>query len=204
MAILSHVIEVAMRDWGFPLSRNVVKLVRRPVIRNERKRRLEGDEEQRLLDGCDSGKIAFMKTLLIVAIETGMRRSEILGLKWNDVSHNRRVITLEMTKNGSGREVPMSQRAFDALSWWKENAPVDEATIFPIAPGSFEQVWRRLLKRANIIGLRFHDLRHEGVSRLFERGLNVIEVSSISGHKELRMLKRYTHLSADNLVARLC
>ncbi|MDF0697477.1 site-specific integrase [Rhizobium sp. MC63] len=203
LAILSHVIEVAIRDWAYPLSRNVVKLVRRPIIRNERKRRLEGDEEQRLLDGCDGGKIAFMKTLLIVAIETGMRRSEILGLKWNDVSHNRRVITLEMTKNGSGREVPMTQRAFDALSWWKENAPVDEATIFPIAPGSFEQVWRRLLKRANIVGLRFHDLRHEGVSRLFERGLNVIEVSSISGHKELRMLKRYTHLSADNLVARL-
>lgn len=203
MAILSHVIEVAMRDWGFPLSRNVVKLVRRPIIRNERKRRLEGDEEQRLLDGCDGGKIAFMKTLLIVAIETGMRRGEILGLKWNDISHNRRVITLELTKNGSGREVPMSQRAFDALSWWKENAPVDEATIFPIAPGSFEQVWRRLLKRTQIAGLRFHDLRHEGVSRLFERGLNVIEVSSISGHRELRTLKRYTHLSADNLVARL-
>ncbi|MBY3088303.1 site-specific integrase [Rhizobium laguerreae] len=203
LAILSHVIEVAIRDWGYPFSRNVVKLVRRPIIRNERKRRLEGDEEQRLLDGCDSGKIAFMKTLLVVAIETGMRRSEILGLKWNDISHNRRVITLEMTKNGSGREVPMTQRAFDALSWWKEKAPVDEATIFPIAPGSLEQVWRRLLKRANIVGLRFHDLRHEGVSRLFERGLNVIEVSSISGHKELRMLKRYTHLSADNLVARL-
>lgn len=203
MAILSHVIEVAMRDWGFPLSRNVVKLVRRPIIRNERKRRLEGDEEQRLLEGCDSGKIAFMRTLLIIAIETGMRRSEILGLTWSDISHNRRVITLEMTKNGSGREVPMTQRAFDAFSRWKENAPVDEAKIFPITPGSFEQVWRRLLKRANITGLRFHDLRHEGVSRLFERGLNVIEVSTISGHKELRMLRRYSHLSADNLVSRL-
>ncbi|MGR9144839.1 site-specific integrase [Rhizobium leguminosarum] len=203
MAILSHVIEVAMRDWGFPLSRNVVKLVRRPVIRNERKRRLQGDEEQRLLDGCDSGKIAFMKTLLIVAIETGMRRSEILGLKWNDISHNRRVITLDMTKNGSSREVPMSQRAFDALCSWKTGAPEDESMIFPIAPGSFEQVWRRLLKRANVTGLRFHDLRHEGVSRLFERGLNVIEVSTISGHKELRMLRRYSHLSADNLVSRL-
>lgn len=155
-----------MRDWGFPLSRNVVKLVRRPIIRNERKRRLEGDEEQRLLNGCATGKIAFMQTLLIVAIETGMRRGEILGLKWNDISHNRRVITLDMTKNGSGREVPMSQRAFNALCSWKTVAPVDEATIFPIAAGSFEQVWRRLLKRAQIAGLRFHDLRHEGVSRL--------------------------------------
>jgi integrase len=83
--------------------------VRRPVIRNERKRRLEGNnEEQRLLAACDGGKIPFFKTLLIVAIETGMRGGEILGLRWSDISHNRRVITLAMTKNGSGREAPVS------------------------------------------------------------------------------------------------
>lgn len=69
--------------------------------------------------------------------------------------------------------------------------------------GTLEQAWRRLLTRSGVAALRFHDLRHEGVSRLFERGLNVIEVSAVSGHKELRMLKRYTHLSADDLVARL-
>lgn len=203
LAILSHVLEVAIRDWGLPLARNVVKLVRRPVIRNERSRRLTGDEELRLIEGCDAGKVAFFKTIVILAIETGMRRGEILGLKWNDISHNRRVITLTVTKNGSGREVPLSQRAFDALSAWKAQTAVDAPSVFPMTPGALEQTWRRLLVRSGITALRFHDLRHEGVSRLFERGLNVIEVSSISGHKELRMLKRYTHLSADDLVARL-
>lgn len=203
LAILSHVLEVAIRDWGLPLARNVVKLVRRPMIRNERSRRLTGDEEQRLLDGCDAGQIPYFKTLLILAIETGMRRGEILGLRWSDISHNRRVITLTMTKNGSGREVPLSQLAFDALMDWKSRAGVDQATVFPMTPGALEQAWRRLLIRTGIKSLRFHDLRHEGVSRLFERGLNIVEVSSISGHKELRMLKRYTHLSADDLVARL-
>lgn len=203
LAILSHVLEVAIRDWGLPLARNVVKLVRRPVIRNERSRRLTGDEEQRLLDGCDAGKVAFFKTIVILAIETGMRRGEILGLNWSDISHNRRVISLTMTKNGSGREVPLSQRAFDALMDWKSCADVDQSTVFPMTAGALEQAWRRLLIRSGIKVLRFHDLRHEGVSRLFERGLNMIEVSSISGHKELRMLKRYTHLSADDLVARL-
>lgn len=203
LAILSHVLEVAIRDWGLPLARNVVKLVRRPVIRNGRSRRLTGDEEQRLLDGCDAGKVAFFKTIVILAIESGMRRSEILGLRWSDISHNRRVITLTMTKNGSGREVPLSQRAFDALMDWKSRADVDQSTVFPMTPGALEQAWRRLLIRSGIKALRFHDLRHEGVSRLFERGLNMIEVSSISGHKELRMLKRYTHLSADDLVGRL-
>ena len=107
-----------------------------------------------------------------------------------------------MTKNGSGREVPLSQRAFDALMDWKSRADVDRSTVFPMTAGALEQAWRRLLIRSGIKALRFHDLRHEGVSRLFERGLNMIEVSSISGHKELRMLKRYTHLSADDLVAR--
>ncbi len=203
LAILSHVLEVAIRDWGLPLAKNVVKLVRRPVIRNERSRRLTGDEEQRLLDGCDGGQTPYLKTLLILAIETGMRRGELLGLRWSDISHNRRVITLAMTKNGSGREVPLSQRAFDALMDWKSRADVDQSTIFPMTAGALEQAWRRLLARSNVKELRFHDLRHEGVSRLFERGLNMIEVSSISGHKELRMLKRYTHLSADDLVARL-
>jgi integrase len=203
LAIISHVLEVAIRDWGLPLSKNVVKLVRRPGIQNERSRRLTGDEEELLLAGCDAGQIPHLRTLLIVAIETGMRRGELLGLTWSNFSHNRRVITLALTKNGSGRDVPLSQRAFDALIDWKSRAEVDKSTIFPMSPGALEQAWRRLLTRSGVKALRFHDLRHEGVSRLFERGLNVIEVSSISGHKELRMLKRYTHLSADDLVARL-
>jgi len=108
-----------------------------------------------------------------------------------------------MTKNGSGREVPLSPRAFEALMEWKSRSEVDQPTVFLMSPGALEQAWRRLLIRVNITGLRFHDLRHEGVNRLFERGLNVIKVSSISGQKELRMLKRYTHLSADDLVAKL-
>ena len=203
LAILSHVLEVAIRDWGLPLAKNVVKLVRRPVIRNERSRRLTGDEERRLLDGCAGGKIPYFRTLIILAIETGMRRGELLGLNWSDVSHNRRVISLALTKNGTSREVPLSQRAFDALMDWKSRASVDQSIVFPMKAGSLEQAWYRLLARVGITGLRFHDLRHEGVSRLFERGLNVIEVSSISGHKEMRMLKRYTHLAADDLVARL-
>lgn len=203
LAILSHVVEVAIRDWGLPLNRNVVKMIRRPAIRNERSRRLADDEEERLLAGCDAGKIPCFKTLLIVAIETGMRRGELLGLRWSDISHNRRVATLHMTKNGEGREVPFSQRAYQALADWKSNALVDGSTIFPLSAGSLEQAWRRLLVRVSIADLRFHDLRHEAVSRLFERGLNVMEVSSISGHKELRMLRRYSHLRAEDLVNRL-
>jgi integrase len=203
LAIMSHVIEVSIRDWGLPLSKNVVKLIRRPVIRNERSRRLSTGEEQSLIDACDEGKIPFLKHLVIVAIETGMRRGELLGMRWSDVSHNRRVISLAMTKNGTSREVPLSQRAHDALCEWRMQCEEQTGQVFPMKTGTFNQAWRRIVSRARVDSLHFHDLRHEGISRLFEKGLNVMEVSTISGHKELRMLRRYTHLSADDLVAKL-
>ena len=88
--------------------------------------------------------------LLILAIETGMRRGEILGLRWSDISHNRRVITLTLSKDGSGREVPLSQRAFDALMDWKERASVDQSTVFPMTSEALEQGWRRLLVRQSV------------------------------------------------------
>ena len=203
LAILSHVLDVAMRDWGYPLAQNVVKMVRRPTINNSRSRRLPPSEEQCLLDACDDGKVECFRTLIILAIETGMRRGEILGLKWTDISHNRRVISLAMTKNGTSREVPLSQRAYEALMTLKQCETVDQSMPFAMTTSAFEQTWRRVLKRAGVRDLKFHDLRHEAVSRFFELGLNIIEVSTISGHKELSMLKRYTHLNADSLVSRL-
>lgn len=157
----------------------------------------------RILDACDDGKVECFRTLVVLAIETGMRRGEILGLKWTDISHNRRVISLALTKNGSSREVPLSQRAYNALMALKQSETVDQSTPFAMTASAFEQTWRRVLKRANVRDLKFHDLRHEAVSRFFELGLNIIEVSTISGHKELSMLKRYTHLNAENLVSRL-
>ena len=132
-----------------------------------------------------------------------MHRGELLGLRWDDVSHNRRVISLALTKNGSSREVPLSPRAFAELEQWRALSNPDMPKVFPFTTGAFEQAWKRLLVREGITGATFHDLRHEAVSRFFERGLNVVEVSTISGHRELRILKRYAHLSADDLVARL-
>lgn len=203
LAILSHVLDVAMRDWGYPLAQNVVKMIRRPVINNARSRRLSASEEIRILEACDEGRIECFRTLIILAIETGMRRGELLGLQWSDISHNRRVVSLAMTKNGTSREVPLSNKAFNALVELKASAEPEQSLVFPMSVSAFEQTWKRIIKRTTIKDLKFHDLRHEAVSRFFELGLNVMEVSTISGHKELSMLKRYTHLSADALVGRL-
>ena len=200
---LSHAIEIALREWGLWLPRNPVKMVRRPSVPNGRKRRLEEGEEERLLAACDSGRTALMRPLLILAVETGMRRGELLGLCWADVDLNKRVAHLELTKNGDFRDVPLSRRATETL---RALSAVDHARsnrVLPISGNAVRLAFERLRVRADMADFHFHDLRHEAITRLFERGLNIAEVSAISGHKELRMLQRYTHLRAVDLVGRL-
>ena len=105
-----------------------------------------------------------------------------------------------MTKNGSSRNVPLS---LDAISILNDLARSFDGRVFPISNTSLRGLWNRACRRAGITDLHFHDLRHEATSRFFEKGLNVMEVSAITGHKDLRMLKRYTHLRAEDLVGRL-
>ncbi len=175
---VSHAIEIATREWGLWLPRNPVKLVRRPQVPRGRTRRLKAGEEARLLAACDSGRTPLMKPLIILAIETAMRRGEMLDLQWQHVDLVRCVAHLPLTKNGDSRDIPLSRRAVAILKG-------------------------ALRVRAEMDDFHFHDLRHEAVSRLFEKGLNIAEVSAISGHKELKMLQRYTHLRAEDLVSRL-
>ena len=203
LALISHDLEIARREWGFPLSTNAVKQVRRPTIANARSRRLVGTEEQRLVDGCDEGRTPCFKSLIIVAVETAMRRGELLSLRWCDVDLDRRVAHLALTKNGNARDVPLSSRAVSAILTLRTERCLPTKPLFPLRAGSLEQTWMRLRERVGIEDLRFHDLRHEPVTRLFERGLGITEVGAISGHKELRMLSRYTHLRAADLAERL-
>ncbi len=129
-----------------------------------------------------------------------MRRGELLKLKWEDIDLEKQVAHLEMTKNGSKRDVPLSKRAKEILSGMPHCI---NGRVFPLTEDSVKGLWSRLSKRTGIYDLRFHDLRHEATSRLFEKGLNIMEVSAITGHKDLRMLKRYTHLRAEDLAKKL-
>ena len=104
-----------------------------------------------------------------------------------------------MTKNGSSRWVPLSDEAIAKLS----EAPKDSERPFPVTDVAFRQAWDRLRHRADITDLTFHGLRHEAISRFFEMGLSVPEVAVISGHKDARMLFRYTHLRAENIIVKL-
>jgi integrase len=201
--LISHAIDVARREWGVHLGENPVKLVKRPTAPKGRTRRLRETEEERLLAAADRSRCRYLRPLIVLAVETGMRRGEILALDWKHVDLERRVAHLPTSKNGWGRDVPLSARAADTLRALAARRDLNVDRVLPISANAVRLAWERLRQRAGISDLHFHDLRHEAISRLFERGLNVVEVATISGHRELRMLSRYVHLRAADLVERL-
>ena len=133
------------------------------------------------------------------AIQTGMRRSEILSLRWDDIDLKGRVATLRDTKNGSKRQVPLTKKATQVLIELNKNSD----HVFQTSDYALRHGWDRLVKRAGISGLRYHDLRREAVSRLFERGLSIAEVASIAGHRDFRMLALYTKLDIAKILLKL-
>lgn len=201
LSVLSHAIDTARREWDVYLPVNPCTLVRRPPQGRPRNRRLQGDEEQRLMAACRDARNPWLVHCVALAIETGMRRSELLGQIWDNVDLERRVAYLPFTKNGESRGVPLSTRAVAILRGLPRSS---NGRVFgELTALALRLSFTRATRRAGITGLRFHDLRHEATSRFFERGLNVMEVASVTGHKTLQMLKRYTHLSATDLATRL-
>ena len=213
LALLSHLFNIAIREWRMGLIYNPVAAVRKPASGPGRNRRLLPDEEKALLAACDQASNPMLGWMVRTAIYTGMRAGEIRSLRRDQVNLARRIITLNKTKNGSARTVPLTQRAVKVFQEALAHPirPKDTDLVYWGEPGrdgqrrpyEYNSSWRRALKRAGITDLRFHDLRHEAVSRLVEAGLGDQEVAAISGHKSMQMLRRYTHLRAEDLVARL-
>ncbi|NTV72373.1 MAG: site-specific integrase [Azonexaceae bacterium] len=198
--ILSHAINTARKEWGIHIA-NPVEMIRRPKHNKSRERRLSEDEESKILFELQTKtRNPWIKHVVVFAIETGMRRGEILSLTWSNVDLHRRVARLIDTKNGEGRSVPLTLKATALLEGLPRSI---DGRVFATTAEAVKLAFARAVERSGIDDLHFHDLRHEGVSRLFEKGLNVMEVASISGHKTLQMLKRYTHLSADVLLAKI-
>jgi len=194
LALISNLFTVAMKEWRMEGLRNPVLSVRKPAPGKARDRRLLPDEEKRLLAECAPP----LKAIILFALETGMRRGEIQKLLWKDVDLGNRTAKLLDTKNGDDRTIPLSSRAITILKSLPRNI---NGKVFPGADISHS--FAAACKRAGIDDLRFHDLRHEATSRLFEKGFNPMEVSAITGHKTLQMLKRYTHLRAEDLAKRM-
>ena len=200
LVLLGHVFEVARKEWGIYIH-NPVRDIRLPPSGRPRERRLLPGEETRLFEACRKARNAWLLPLVRLALETAMRQSELLRLRWEHVDLAGRTAYLPDTKNGEPRTVPLSTTAVTVLRGLPRALHGD--VFAGVTREAVKRSYMRAIRRAGIEDLRFHDLRHEAATRLFEKGLNIMEVASVTGHKDLRMLRRYTHLKAEDLARRL-
>lgn len=199
MTLLSAVLTVARKEWGL-IKTNPISDVRKPTKPPPRDRLITTDEFDALsrLAGDDlSNATARTFHAFRFSIETAMRAGEVVGLVWDRVDLERRVVRLEMTKNGTAREVPLSKEAVRLLEALPRTDPV-----FGLSSATLDALWRKLRDNAKVKGLNYHDSRHIGITRL-ARKLDVLALARMVGHKDIRMLMAYYNETAEELAARL-
>lgn len=226
LALISHVFSVARKEWGMESLSNPVDLVRKPRVDNARSRRVIDDEsasERGVQEGelerivAAAGRSALLPALVWLAVETAMRRSELVSLRWEHVDLERRTAHLTATKNGEERTVPLSPRAVTVL---KGLQPKDSGKVLPMIPDAATRAFVRAVQSARkkylqqcekdgvtpndrfLVGLRLHDLRHEATSRLASI-FPMHDLSKVTGHKDPRMLLRYYHPRPEDLAKKL-
>jgi integrase len=187
---------VARNEWGFESLISPVTHITLPKLPPGRTRRLQKGELDLILQNTDS---KLLKPIVLLAVETGMRRSEIASLEWRHLNPDKKTILIPVTKNGETREVPLSDLALKQILQIHKS----QERIFVITPHAITTAFMRATKRAGINNLPFHTLRHEAISRFFEKGFSIAEVALISGHKTWSMLRRYTHLKAEDLAKKM-
>lgn len=199
LAIYRHAFQVAINEWHYPIDENPLIKVKKPKVMDSRNRRLLNGELEILINDCLSHDHIELMNVITMAIETGMRRGEILGVSMENYNQTDKTLHIPITKNGFPRTIPLTPKAAKLL----DGLDNKNELVYSRSAEGFKSAWRRLIKRTGIIDLRFHDLRHEAISRFFEMGLSVPEVALISGHRDYRMLQRYTHLKPEQVALKL-
>jgi integrase len=202
-AIYRHVLETAKKAWDVPLTSNPFADVTKPKVVGSRSRRLQLNEWNTLEQECRRSRNPHIRDMVEFGLETAMRRGEVLNARWRDVDFRRRVLHIPQTKNGHPRSIPLTTAALNILTQRNTEQVAVGDRIFPTTEDAVKMAWRRIMARARLPDFRYHDLRHEAVSRFFELGLTVPEVALISGHRDPRMLARYTHLRPENVAEKL-
>lgn len=198
--IYKHAFDMALIEWGFPKFTNPLETIKKLKMNNGRDRRLQEGELERIEQAALKTNNPYVMPIIFFALETAMRRGEILNIQRHDIDYKARTLHIPITKNGHSRTIPLSEKAIEILQsveMLESNKP------FPITANALRLSWERLMVRAKIDDLRFHDLRHEAISRFFERDLSIPEVALISGHRSYVMLQRYTHLRAEDLARKM-
>lgn len=216
MAALSIAFSTAVKEWGW-IDDSPMRKVTKPKESRGRVRFLSDDERVRLLKACKESSNPYLHPVVVLALSTGMRSGEIMGLTWDVVDLNRGRAILHETKNGERRAVAITGRALEVLKELNKVRRIDGKLLFPSKentpqkpqkPMDLRAPWEKAIElaalghyegeeenRRFIPNFRFHDLRHSAASYLAMNGASLAEIAEVLGHKTLQMVKRYAHLS---------
>ena len=205
--MISKLLGFAQNEKGITLPRgNPVEKIRKPSEPSGRDRRLTNEEWAKLETECKNSRNLWLWPAVSLALETAMRQGELLNLRWSDINKKNRIAMLldsKKLKNEEPRAVPLSPLALDTLNALSTGIKSD-GLVLKVERQTLYRAFQYACDRAGISNYTFHDLRHEAISRLAERGdFNVLELAAVSGHKTLQMLKRYTHLQASKLAEKM-
>ena len=195
---LGHVFNIAMKEWGWMHENPITNITKYRESRG-RVRFLSDDERKKLLEACQQSDNPHLYKVVVLALSTGARKMEILGLQWKDIDFERGLIILQETKNGDRRVIPLQGYAMNLMRDHSKVRNLRCNYVFPSAakcqPIDIRTSWENALKKAEIEDFRFHDLRHSAASYLAMNGASLAEIAEVLGHKTLQMVKRYAHLS---------
>ena len=198
MAALSHAFTIAVKEWEW-LDDSPLRKVSKPKEPRGRVRFLSDDEREILLATCKKSQATYLYPLVVLALSTGARRGELLGLTWGDIDFKRKVAILHQTKNDERRALPLASHALDCVNKLAEIRRIDTNLLFPDEAGKkpveIRPAWERVLRESGIKNFKFHDLRHSAASYFAMNGASLAEIAEVLGHKTLQMVKRYSHLS---------
>jgi len=194
--MLRHLLRLS-EEWGYIAKAPRIRMGREP---EGRLRWLTQEEADRLLIACQQSKNPYLSTIVVIALNTGARKAEILNLTWERVDFARGILLFDHTKSGKRREVPMNRAVYDALSSIKGER---SGRVFRrsngAAWGNIRTAFEKAVEAAGVTDFRFHDLRHTAASWLVQRGRSLKEVQELLGHQTFTMTLRYAHLSPDRL-----
>ena len=198
LATLSHAFTIAIKEWQW-LNDNPVRKISKPMQSRGRERFLSEAERQSLLHACKESSCPYLLPVVMLAITSGMRRGEIMNLRWKDIDFRRDTILLTQTKNGSSRSLSLSKHVKPLIQGLRQSNQAASEVIFSSKatgrPMDIERHWQTALAKAEIKNFRFHDLRHTTASYLAMNGATTMQIAAVLGHKTLQMVKRYSHLT---------
>lgn len=208
IAAFSRALTIAMKEWGW-IDDTPMRKLSKPPEGKGRNRLLSLEEKNRLLEACQRSPNPHLYPIVMLALLTGMRFGEIVNLRWEDIDYTGKTITLEETKNGERRILPLTS-AVEKVFTLCRKADIENGLVFkPSSPTNrsglvdIRNTFVKALKQANIHNFRFHDLRHAAASYLAMNGATQGELMTILGHKTPTMTRRYAHYSQKHVATLL-